>query len=106
VHEKYASTELDSGKRGTLSQTIRISGKAVDEVGYQKIAKQQSQLVSLRIIILDCLLISAAKAEGTNLSELCPRTTSLDLGGNLFETFDEVATICRGLSSLKSLTLE
>jgi len=41
-----------------------------------------------------------------SVSSLCANITSLDIGGNLFESWDEVVLICRLFPRLSSLTLD
>ena len=45
------------GKR----QVIRISGKEAEEVGFDKIRRQQSQLDELKIVLLDGLCMTCKK---------------------------------------------
>ena len=109
---KYAAVETDSTSIQSQN-TIRISGKEAEEVGFEKIAKQQAQLQNLRIVVLDDLLIKASSGSEEEskgllkqIAETCPNITDLDLGRNLFETLDEIASICDQLPRLRSLKLE
>lgn len=89
---------------------IVISGKVAEEVGFDKIRKQQAQLSELRIVILDGMRIAtAATAAGGQekpIREVCPKATELDLSRNLFTRFDTVAEICSQLELLRGLRLK
>ena len=101
---------------------IRISGKEVEEVGFDKIRNKLADLHELRIVILDGLCMSrpearlegkdkenlnAAWPEGlTDVTEACPKTIELDLSRNLFEEWREIASICEQLRRLNSLRAE
>ncbi|KAI4719861.1 hypothetical protein E4T48_03902 [Aureobasidium sp. EXF-10727] len=108
---KYAAVE--TGEHASNQNVIRISGKEAEEVGFEKIARQQAQLQNLRIVVLDDLLIKAYDKETTDLedsldriSETCPNITDLDLGRDLFETLSEISDICDRLPKLKFLRLD
>jgi hypothetical protein len=108
---KYAATKEGDNASGQI--TIRISGKEAEEVGFEKIARQQAQLQNLRIVVLDDLLVKAYNEENTTqednldkIPETCPNITDLDLGRNLFETLSEISDICDRLPNLKFLRLE
>ncbi|KAI5209781.1 hypothetical protein AUEXF2481DRAFT_5945 [Aureobasidium subglaciale EXF-2481] len=111
LRTKYAAAE--TGGDASSQNTIRISGKEAEEVGFEKIARQQAQLQNLRIVVLDDLLVAAY--DGTNTTqedsldqilETCPNITDLDLGRNLFETLDDISEICDRLPKLKFLRLD
>lgn len=111
LRTKYAAVE--TGDNAAAAQnTIRISGKEAEEVGFEKIARQQAQLHNLRIVVLDDLLVRAYDGTGTtsdgldHIQEICPNITDLDLGRNLFETLSEISEICDRLPKLKFLRLE
>ena len=108
---KYAAPE--AGDDASNQKVIRISGKEAEEVGFEKIARQQAQLQNLRIVVLDDLLVKAYDEENTTLdddldkiSELCPNIIDLDLGRNLFESLSEISDICDRLPKLRFLRLE
>lgn len=104
------------------NRPIRISGKEVEEVGFDKIRKQLANLKELKIVILDGLCMSrpVARATGrreedgpdvwptdlTDIKESCPKTIELDLSRNLFEEWREIASICEQLEKLRSLRAE
>lgn len=111
LRTKYAP--IDTGERATIHNVIRISGKEAEEVGFEKIARQQAQLQNLRIVVLDDLLVKAYDESNTSsedsldrILETCPNITDLDLGRNLFETLSEISEICDRLPKLKFLRLE
>ena len=129
LKSKYASETLDDdqdpqSKKGAwwddTHRPIRISGKEVEEVGFDKIRKQLADLQELRIVILDGLCMARPEArlsarttddttwpEGlTDISETCPKTIELDLSRNLFEEWREIASICEQLPKLRSLRAE
>ena len=85
---------------------VQLSGKTIEETGYDKIALQQSKLESLTNIILDCQRISTPGNESRRLDEVCPQATLVDLGYNLFESFDVVCKVLGHPANLKTLTLE
>jgi tubulin-specific chaperone E len=102
---------------------IKFSGKIAEEVGFDKIRKQLSQLSELKIIILDGLRIcrpedrmkpmqEAPEADSMTLQNnddirnACPKATELDLSRNLLEEWREVLGICRQLDNLISLRIE
>ncbi|KAF2472274.1 tubulin-specific chaperone E [Lindgomyces ingoldianus] len=104
------------------SRPIRISGKEVEEVGFDKIRKQLADLNELRIVILDGLCMSrpiatlrerkeASQEDAwptglTDIKDVCPKTVELDLSRNLFEEWREVASICEQLDKLRSLRVD
>jgi hypothetical protein len=117
--------EIQSNKRDPLAdqnRPIRISGKEVEEVGFDKIRKQLANLKELKIVILDGLCMSrpVARVTGrreedgpdvwptdlTDIKGACPKAIELDLSRNLFEEWREVAAICEQLDKLKSLRAE
>ena len=107
-----------------LNQPIRISGKEVEEVGFDKIRKQLSELSELKILILDGLRMSRSiaslrerqKTGGsdldawpaglTDIRDASSKATELDVSRNLFEEWRGVASICEQLEKLKSLRAE
>lgn len=121
IHIVFATKPGDNALKkdplARINQPIRISGKEVEEVGFDKIRKQLAQLSELKIVILDGLRMersSARLSEGmdeweaglTDVKEACPKAIELDLSRNLFEEWREVASICEQLEKLKSLRVE
>jgi hypothetical protein len=103
--------------------SIRISGKEVEEVGFEKIRKQLAELHELRIVLLDGLCIRRPVDEATkrawreygggteyvppsDIFEVCPKITELDLSRNLFEEWADIVSICEQLKNLKSLRVD
>ncbi|KAH7114492.1 hypothetical protein B0J11DRAFT_541114 [Dendryphion nanum] len=126
LRAKYASEEFEDPDVEVVFQVkppsihrpkpIRISGKEVEEVGFDKIRKQLADLHELKIVILDGLCMSrpiaTLKARKDNdvwpnnlcdVKDACPKTVELDLSRNLFEEWREVASICEQLLKLRSL---
>jgi hypothetical protein len=106
VHQKYATELTTQPLDVPLDKQIEISGKVVEEVGFDKIRQQQSQLHELKIVIVDGFRISYAESPGATIRETCPKIVELDLSRNLFEKFDEVVRICAKLDHLRSLRLK
>ena len=93
----------------TLMGRIEISGKVVEEVGFERIRKQQAVLQELKIVVLDGLRICGV-GKGVDVAQVqneifstCPNITELDLSRNLFEDWKDVADICASLKKLRSL---
>ena len=121
IHIVFATKPGDKALKkdplARINQPIRISGKEVEEVGFDKIRKQLAQLSELKIVILDGLRMERSIArlkegsdgwpEGlTDVKDASPKATELDLSRNLFEEWREVASICEQLDKLKSLRVE
>ncbi|KAJ4354561.1 uncharacterized protein N0V89_006298 [Didymosphaeria variabile] len=121
IHIVFATKPGDNALKkdplARINQPIRISGKEVEEVGFDKIRKQLAQLSELKIVILDGLRMDRSVArlrEGmeewekglTDVREACPKAIELDLSRNLFEEWREIASICEQLEKLKSLRVE
>lgn len=89
-------------------EVLYISGKQAEEVGYAKLARRQAQLQGMHVLVLDCMCVRhrADDPDVDAISEMCAEITDLDIGGNLFESFDEVVDLCRRLPKLRSLTLD
>ena len=115
LQHKYVNASIDdhvpqTGDPKNKPQTVWISGKEVEEIGYQKINQQQGQLENLRIVIVDGMQIVTGtrltNSSEPNLQDVCPSVTDLDLGRNLFETLHQIASLCEQLKALRTLTLE
>jgi hypothetical protein len=135
LRQKYASEDFEdpdveivyvrADKRKPVAardKPIRISGKEVEEIGFDKIRKQLADLHELKVVLLDGLCMSRPvaslkemlEAEGesswleglTDIKETCPKIIELDLSRNLFEEWREVASICEQLDKLRSLRVE
>lgn len=105
---KYAEEGVDSTVRD-FNDVTEISGKVVEEVGFERIRRQQAALHSLKIVVLDGLQIHGgdAQLDATRTSEqirhTCPNIIELDLSRNLLESWTDVATICAPLNQLRRL---
>jgi tubulin-specific chaperone E len=104
---------------GIQDRAIRISGKEVEEVGFEKIRQRLADLQELKIVLLDGFRITRqlsafrgrawVKGElgsGTDVRDVCPKVTELDLSRNLFEEWREIAQICLQLEYQRSLRVE
>lgn len=122
VHEKYAS-EFEqrhlqkASSNGSDQKAIEISGKVVEEVGFDKIRKQLAELQELRIVLLDGLRISGVLSSydqpddqvdeaASQITATCPKIVELDLSRNLFNRWRDVWKICNQLKQLKRLKLK
>ena len=101
MKKKYASSSAED--IAATANEIRISGKTVKEVGFEKIRQQLAELQELRIVVLDGACISAVESD---LGEQNLKIIELDLSRNLLESWCEVMAICKSLQCLKSLRLE
>ncbi|KAF4547850.1 CAP-Gly domain-containing protein 2 [Elsinoe fawcettii] len=101
IERKYASGEID------FARTISFDSKVVEEKGYDKISTRQSKLMDLKVVVLDnqCLAGHPDDPE-TQLAAICPGTTDLQLGYNLFESLAEIGNIIHRSQHLRSLSLE
>ena len=107
---KYAEDDLDYAPVGA-NRSIEISGKVVEEVGFERIRQQQALLHQLKIAILDGLRVRGV-GPGTDveraqeeITSTCPNITELDLSRNLFERYKDVAEICTPLKKLRFLKI-
>ena len=85
-------------------------------IGFDKIEQQQryspslilkfmnSNLSELAIVVLDSALVRYSNPF-SEIRNICPRITSLDLSRNLFSWLSTVAEICRPLKELRTLRL-
>lgn len=123
LREKYAS-EFEqtlargvSPSEGTAHKAIQISGKVVEEVGFDKIRKQLAELQELRIVLLDGLRITGvlssydqpeAQVEeaAKEIAAICPKIIELDLSRNLLSRWRNVWEICNQLKQLKRLKVK
>ncbi|PMD64079.1 uncharacterized protein K444DRAFT_609404 [Hyaloscypha bicolor E] len=105
VRAKYAPD--DPSRIDTMGQ-IEISGKVVQEVGFDKIREQQSQLHELKIVLVDGMRINKAQYDPRKhleISIVCPKIVELDLSRNLFENFWQIMEISKHLVELRKLRL-
>jgi len=103
VREKYAAPlDAELYKPG---QQIEISGKVVEEIGFDKIRQQQARLHELKIVLVDGMRIKEAQVPGGDIEQICPGIVELDLSRNLFEIFQPIADIIERLLNLRKLRL-
>lgn len=106
VHQKYASGITERRNISIAESQIEISGKIVQEVGFDKIRQQLAQLHELKIVIVDGMRVALARTDDRRIQEVCPRIVELDLSRNLFEYCDEIMKICLELENLRVLRLK
>lgn len=124
LREKYASEPEHGLSHNALAsgaaiqgKAIEISGKVVEEVGFDKIRKQLAELQELRIVLLDGLRVVGVLASynqaqvshieaAQKIGETCPRITELDLSRSLLSRWRDVWDICDQLKHLKRLRLK
>lgn len=106
VRQKYASDDTDKPIAVALDQQIEISGKVVEEVGFDKIRQQLAQLHELKIVIVDGMRIKKADEKKDDIAKTCPLIVELDLSRNLFQNLDEVGLISQQLEHLRVLKLK
>src|SRR5271169_3994534 len=90
VHQKYASEITERRDALFAESQIEISGKVVEEVGFDKIRQQLAQLHELKIVIVDGRRIATAEKDERKIREVCPKIVELDLSRNLFENCEEI----------------
>ncbi|EEH08077.1 tubulin-specific chaperone E [Histoplasma capsulatum G186AR] len=118
ANEKYVSElePVSSGHEDLLSsKPIEISGKIVEEVGFEKIRRLLAELQELRIVLLDGMRVYGVLAgEGSReeyenelkiIARTCPKIVELDLSRNVLRRWTDVAAICEQLKLLKILKL-
>ena len=109
-----------------MEEKIQISGKTVEEVGFDKINRQLAALQELKIVVLDGLCVAGVNSfprqAGDNaLDPTDPKScwspaeelkskdlsiVELDLSRNLLETWIDVIGICGALKYLATLELK
>lgn len=113
LQAKYASEVTADHQPISSGPQIVISGKVAEEVGFDKIRKQQAQLGELKYVILDGMRIDAATAvkrgqqqEERAIRDVCPKVIELDLSRNLLTELGPVVDICANLPDVRSLKLK
>ncbi|KAL9025162.1 MAG: hypothetical protein Q9180_007716 [Flavoplaca navasiana] len=114
LRAKYGSENTPKGGDGKSSPIV-ISGKEVDEVGFDVISKKQSAWSDLTIVSLDGLHIDSLYHQSPHLQLDHGKETTdlpsglnwkeLDLSRNLFSDWAEVSKICKYLRDLRVLKL-
>ncbi len=122
--KKYNSS--NGPKNTAAEEKIQISGKTVEEVGFDKINRQLAALQELKIVVLDGLCVTGVnnfpqEAEGNATNSTNPNSrwpfveglnskdlsiVELDLSRNLLETWIDVVGICGALKYLAALELK
>ncbi|KUI62314.1 Tubulin-specific chaperone E [Cytospora mali] len=108
LQEKYAGEVTADQTPISSGPQIIISGKVAEEIGFDKIRKQQARLNELKIVILDGLRIDRAsdpKVSDKSIKEICPKVVELNLSRNLFTRLEDVVEICLQLEALRGLRL-
>ncbi|WEW60728.1 hypothetical protein PRK78_006215 [Emydomyces testavorans] len=118
VREKYGSSSDAVDAQilpDAMHKPIEISGKIVEEIGFDKIRKQLAALQELKVVILDDMRIQGVLAgngdyglreeELERIKKSCPKITELDLSRNLIQDWAEIADICEKLADLRKLKL-
>src|SRR3954464_12598871 len=95
VHKKYGMDLTAEPASAPIEKPIEISGKVVENVGFEKIKRQQAQLERLEIVLVDGYRIKVAEKNGSHVKDTCPNIVELDLSRNLFENFNEIIKICK-----------
>jgi len=86
---------------------IEISGKVVEEVGFDKIRGQLAKLDGLKNVILTGLCIGTSTKVGEeDIGTVCPMIELIDLSRNLIDNFDEIVNICKNLPRMRTLKLK
>ncbi len=115
MREKYGSGDIPQDVKGR-SSIIVISGKEVDEVGFDAISRKQSAWSDLTIVSLDGLRINSLYHKPSHSKqdhEADIRVLScglkwkeLDLSRNLFDDWDEITNIYSFTKELRVLNLK
>jgi tubulin-specific chaperone E len=111
IRHKYATPTRTNGDINSTSQGfVEISGKTVEEIGFDKIQQQISDLAELKVVLVDDLNIrgiaktsSEIKVAQSQLSQICPSISELDVGWNPIELWQDVADMCMPLKRLAIL---
>ena len=115
LRQKYA---LQKANAKGQEVEINISGKTVEEVGFEKVARQLANLQELRIVLLDGLGIAGVTAQPFSIhhesslqgfrriGEQGLKIQELDVSRNLVEEWADVLGICAQLKSLRILKLK
>lgn len=113
-------------KDTAAEKKIQISGKTVEEVGFDKINRQLAALQELKIVVLDGLCVAGVNDFPQEAEEIATGSThlsarwsfveglksrnlsivELDLSRNLLETWIDVIGICGALKYLAALELK
>jgi len=110
IRFKYGMGSADGTSE---NKVVVISGKVAEEVGFDKIAREQAQLTKLRIVLIDQMVVNGIVPRGSTatsilhaqkeLGKTCPNITELDIGWNTIENWSQVLEICAALPKLTTL---
>jgi tubulin-specific chaperone E len=107
LRDKYAPAATADRAQASTGQQVIISGKVAEEIGFDKIRRQQAQLSELKIAILDGLRVSSASAPGEQpIAEVCPKVVELDVSRSLVVDFRVIVDVCSQLKALRRLGLK
>lgn len=107
MRRKYVSEDtFEPAPSVESGAQIEISGKVVEEVGFDKIRQQLSRLHELKNVIVDGQCIGSVSNEGEDIAATCPSIEHLDLSKNLIQYFDQVVNICKKLPRLRKLKIK
>ena len=104
LEQKYALSS-------SADMSIQISGKTVEEVGFEKIQRQLQKYQDLEVVILDKRCISVDEhfkqksGQSLRIANLHLRIQNLDLSRNLLETWMDILSICYPLKHLQTLNV-
>ena len=99
---------------GSTNDQIRFGRKVVEEVGFDRIAAQQSELQKIRIVGVERMcIVGVSLSDDPTIRSHCAlevgdtltRVDELDLSANLIERWAHVAEIAGGIKRLKILKL-
>lgn len=121
VHKKYASSPTDVTADSTVDEPIEISGKVVEEVGFDKIREQQAALQDLKIVLVDGLGVAGIGSTKWDkesvggeewcktvdeITQTCGSIIELDLSRSLLVDWVDVVGVCKALPRLTVLTIK
>lgn len=109
LQEKYAGEVTAEQQPRSLGPQVVISGKVAEEIGFDKIRKQQARLGELSLVFVDDMRVDSASAAGGHeerIRDVCPKVTELALSRNLLESLGPVVEICSHLDELRGLRLK
>lgn len=90
-----------------IGETVYFSSKQAEEIGFEKFAKRQAALQGIHVLILDRMRIRhITNGEDDIIRGTCKDITELDIGGNLFESLDEILSLAFLFPKLIHLVLD
>jgi hypothetical protein len=98
------------------TEVVIISGKVAEEIGFDKISREQSVLADLRVVLVDQLCVNGVAPRGSSsekvlwaqkeLAEVCPNIVELDVGHNPIERWVDIEDMLEALKLLRVLKLK